>query len=318
VLQSADTVPVGVDGPPRSESIRFRHDPSLAFPSSDVSRVRKVVVPSESPSQPDREFVEITTTFLGLSGSVSPLPATMAEEVAQEDEDRRPRRDFLDVFHHRLLGLLYRGLARVSIHAEFNADGSDLHSKRLLALAGVDAFAEQRTDALSDTDMLRLVPIVVPRRGTRHAIEASIHTIFGSLLGDARVRVEPLQGAEIPFDDAQRVRLAQTNSRLGVDTIIGHRIYNAAGRILVVIGPVSIEAQTALAPGGELAAKLSNVLEFAVGGGVLVDVELVLADDARRSLRLDGTTRLGLDSFLAGEQGDSRVRAGDGRLAGAH
>lgn len=308
MLASEGAVEIGGDGPPRDEPIRFRHDPSLGFVTTDVTRARLVRRHVPFGDEIAAEHVEITTAFLGVTGSASPIPAAVTEEVLHEDEERSPRRDFLDMFHHRLVGLLYRGLARLSVDAEFRSDGSDAHSKRLLSLAGVDAHGAPRVHELADTDLLRLVPIAATRRGTRHAIEAALHVIFAEELGDARVHVKPLEGGFVPFDEGQKVRLAHTNSTLGVDAIIGRSVLHAAGKILVTIGPVGERVHRLFAPGGALAGKLREVLDFVVDGVVEVDVELELAEEARPAATLDRTKRLGLDSFLMGGRGRSRVR----------
>jgi len=308
MLVDENSVGVGGNGPVQNESVRFRHDPSLAFQSADVSRARWVEAQRAWSDEPGRGRVEVTTTFLGVTGASSPLPSYVAEEIAQEDDEKRPRRDFLDIFHHRLVSLLYRGLARVAPHAEFRSDASDAHSRRLLALAGVDASAEARAGLLTDRDILRLVPIVAPRRGTRHAIEASIRAIFADVLGDAKIEIAAARGEEVEFDAAQRVSLGRRNTRLGTDMYAGRRIHHAAGRIVIVIGPIGSDAHRALSRGGELAAKLRAVIDFAADLPIEVDIEFILHEEARRTLALDGTSRLGRDSFLAGGRGTLRVQ----------
>ncbi len=57
---------VGNTGPVELESIRFKPDASLAFPVSDIVSIEK------TRNLPPR--FEITTSFLGLYGSDSPLP----------------------------------------------------------------------------------------------------------------------------------------------------------------------------------------------------------------------------------------------------
>jgi type VI secretion system protein ImpH len=100
-------------GPVNEESIRFRHDPSLTFATSDVSSIKaRPRRAGETGDGPDEPVYEITTTFLGLTGTVSPLPTYMAEEVLHEDHDRPAQREFLDVFHHRIISLFYRAHAR--------------------------------------------------------------------------------------------------------------------------------------------------------------------------------------------------------------
>lgn len=307
------SVAVGTDGPPRDEVLRFRHDPSLAFSTQDVASARYVEEKVAWSDTAGARYYEVSTTFLGLTGSATPLPLHIAEEIAHEDDDAHPRRDFLDLFHHRFIALLYRGLARAEVDREFTSDATDLHSRRLLALIGVDGLSEQRAEQLPYEELLQLAPILVSGRGTRHAIEASVATVFRRVLDGASVRVECLRGGEVEFDDDQRMRLAKVNSRLGIDSILGRRVRHAAGRITVVIGPVGVDAHRAFSVGGEHAEKLRRVVAFALDVPTEVDVELILREEARPTLRLDRSRRLGRDSFLAGGAGHARVRVGDAR-----
>ena len=93
--------PLGRAGSPEQEKVRLRPSTSLAFPPTDLEGV-------EPQSHGDK--IQITTTFFGLYGSDTPLPYSYAEHIAQISQEHYGRRvrSFLDIFHHRLLSLLYR------------------------------------------------------------------------------------------------------------------------------------------------------------------------------------------------------------------
>ena len=204
--------PLGADGPFEAEPLRLRHDPSLAFSSSDVAATREVATTRAWGEEERAPRLEVTTTFLGLSGSASPLPLHLVEEVAQEDPEHAPRRDFLDLFHHRILSLLYRGLTRFDVPGAFRSDGTDEHARRLLALAGIDTF-----DSPVDAELLRVVPALAGGRGTAHAIEAAIEAFFDERLERGAVKVVPFVGGLERFEDDQRMRLG-IRSRLSAST----------------------------------------------------------------------------------------------------
>src|SRR5690349_16982663 len=85
---------VGGYGPVAQEALRFRNDPSMGFSASDVSDA--AIIKVDGAGGRSREVVEVTTTFLGLTGSVSPLPLHIPAEVAHESGPRNVQRDFLD------------------------------------------------------------------------------------------------------------------------------------------------------------------------------------------------------------------------------
>lgn len=79
--------------------IRFRAHQSLAFPTSEIYDLRAF------PNQVTRRL-EMTVTFLGLTGSMGALPRYYSEKVIERMQKRDyVLRDFLDLFNHRLVML---------------------------------------------------------------------------------------------------------------------------------------------------------------------------------------------------------------------
>ena len=132
-------VRIGADGPLVQEKLRFRHDHTLTFSTADVSLLRFEVDSGgaaswEEPGSAhakDGIKAHITSTFLGLSGAVSPLPTYMAEEVAHDDDGTPVLRNFLDIFHHRFLSLIYRAVTRFDFALEYLSGGRDAWSRRV-------------------------------------------------------------------------------------------------------------------------------------------------------------------------------------------
>ena len=81
--------------------------PSLSFPAGAISQIREDVSDAGS----DRAFPpsELIVTFLGLTGPSGVLPRHYTELVIERLRERDSSfRDFLDLFHHRLISLFYR------------------------------------------------------------------------------------------------------------------------------------------------------------------------------------------------------------------
>jgi type VI secretion system protein ImpH len=117
--------PVGQDGAPRQEAVRFRALASHSFPTGAISEIRpatkprpavapmateqnaptSAVPPLSAPSGPP----EMVTAFLGLTGPSGVLPrhytTLLIERTRAKDYALR---DFLDVFNHRAISLFYR------------------------------------------------------------------------------------------------------------------------------------------------------------------------------------------------------------------
>jgi type VI secretion system protein ImpH len=296
---------------PAEEGVRFRHDPSLTFSTSDVSEVRRRELPPdpENFSAQQQELVEITTTFLGLTGAVSPLPSYFAEEVAQDPESRQ--RDFLDIFHHRLVSLFFRAVARYDIPNTRRSDGADAWSRRLLALAGFDAEA---TDAqrfgLPSWRILRLAPLLAERELTAQALQTALSDMLSDLLESGRVEVEQFVGAwgEVAAD--QLTRLGQQAHALGRDFFLGRRVFDRANNYRIVVGPLSAAEYPRFSEGSDALRQISSMVASIASAPLDYEVWLLLSPDATPSLQLSsrGRSRLARNAWLGGRSRESRIR----------
>ncbi|MEO1995960.1 MAG: type VI secretion system baseplate subunit TssG, partial [Planctomycetaceae bacterium] len=97
--------PVGHDGPPGNEAVRFTALQSHAFPSAEITAVRQ---PNSDPDTATGPPPEMTVSFMGLTGPNGVLPdhytSLMIERMRQRDTALR---DFFDTFNHRTISLFY-------------------------------------------------------------------------------------------------------------------------------------------------------------------------------------------------------------------
>ncbi len=315
ILERATKGPrIGDYGPVNEESIRFRHDPSLSFATSDVStitaRPRRAGETGDGVEEP---VYEITTTFLGLTGTVSPLPTYIVEEVLHEGDERPAQREFLDVFHHRVLSLFYRAHARYSFTSDYLSGSTDAWSRRSLALAGIDTYEDQPPPVnLTLTRLLRLAPLLSTRARTAQGLIAAVSDVMEEVLIGAPVAVEQFVGRWVSIEERQLLRLGIANTTLGVDATVGRRVFDRGGKFRLVLGPLKRKAFQQFLPGGPGLAQIKELVTFYVRDPLEFDLELILAPGETPSLRLSssaaGASRLGLDSWVTvGADRETRV-----------
>lgn len=300
-----EAVRVGELGPVLREAVRFRHDPSLSFATSDVRAIvrrPRSVEEAVDGAAPGPVF-EITSTFLGLTGTVSPLPTYFAEDVAFEDEDRPAQRQFLDLFHHRILSLFYRAHTRYTYSTDYLTSQRDPWSRRTLALAGVDSFGDLRPAVdLPFARLLRLAPLLATRARTAAGLVAVVSDTFEHVLGGAAVSVEQFVGRWVTIDERQLFKLGIANCSLGIDATIGRRVFDRGGKFRLVLGPLRRAAFQQFLPGGAGLDRLRDIVLFYVRDPLEFDVELILAPGETPALRLSSRpgegSRLGLDSWV--------------------
>jgi len=112
------------------DPVRFRPDPGMGFPASELKAIE---TSDERPQQP----ATIRTRLLGLYGVDSPLPTAFLDDIAQRREGHEALEAFLDVFNHRIFTQFYRIWRKYSYPASFEAGGTDATSQCLLGLIGL-------------------------------------------------------------------------------------------------------------------------------------------------------------------------------------
>jgi type VI secretion system protein ImpH len=303
LLQRAAThaVPVGELGPVRREAIRFVHDPALIFHSSDITRVRPRVIRDGVP------FAEVTSSFLGLYGTVSPLAAYVSEEVLQAEQlEETSLKAFYDVFHHRILSLFYRAWKKYRFAAGFRVDASDPFTKRALAFVGVDASAMPR-EGLPALNLLALAPLLSIRTRPQRSLQIVLERLFPGV----GVKLSSFIARRVVLSDDQICKLGRQSCTLGVDTSIGRSVVDRSGRFRVGLGPMDYELFEGLMPGGRYHPTLRKIIHQFSRGVLEVECELLLAQTEAPPFQL-GAERgalLGVTTTLRAPEQSKPMRA---------
>jgi type VI secretion system protein ImpH len=228
-----DAVPVGHQGPPAREALRFRAHLSLAFPASDI-----VEATPEDGADGQRRWT-MTVSFLGLYGPASPLPSYFTERLLAQD-GRSLTSDFLDLFHHRLVSLLYRAWAK------YHPAGSGVEDQRFAArLLHLIGFGDDAHPDLPRELLLSFAGLVGRTGLAPESLAAIIAGYFG-----VTARAEPCLARWTPIEGEARCALGRRASRLGRDALTGTRVYNRTTAFGLTLGPLSAAELAALAPGG--------------------------------------------------------------------
>jgi type VI secretion system protein ImpH len=289
-------VPFGTQAASVDEPVRLKHDPSLAFSSADISKVE--LLDAAAGRGPE---VALTTTFLGLTGTVSPVPYYLAEEVLNEPSEHPTRRLFLDIFHHRILSLYYRAAVIADHPIQYRLGAKDAWSRRLLSLLGFVFDSPGETLPLPEWRLLRLAPLISQRFRGSDTIRRGVQDFLDLDVPGAKASIQPFRGVWVPLDPKQRIQLGQTNVSLGVDTRIGTRIFDQTGCFRISIRPVPFSLAERLRPGADLFKTLSTTVSLLLRDRVSWDVEITIAPDTTPTMHLSSKAgpKLGRETWLA-------------------
>ncbi|AJE04517.1 type VI secretion system baseplate subunit TssG [Geobacter pickeringii] len=269
---------------PAPSAIRVRPELSLAFPAADVAQIER-----------QDDGYRVTTRFLGLYGSASPLPTFYTEELIDEArEDSSASRDLLDILSQRLFELATAGTAKYRLFFRTVEDESADDLERLFSLAG-----------LGEAELRRSLP--EPRRWLRYAgllghsprSALGLQTIIADVLA-VPAEVFPCRLRRVAIPPDQRLAVGMTGSTLGTDTVVGGELEDRSGMFLLRLGPLSREQFAAFLPGTPARRTLDLIVELYLDTPLAWDLELTLAPDEAPVASLGPLpgTRLGWNGWL--------------------
>lgn len=273
-----DVTPIGRHGPVDGERIRIRPDLNLNFPAGDIASIEwldgKAIVP-------DRLL--ITTTFMGLYGTNSPLPTHFTERLMsykddpdEYDKDDRER-GFLDLLHHRIYSLLYRVWVKYRYYVTFHGDGNDNISQVVRGLLGIGTACGANTlgDRLKQVHPVRLFRYV-GAFSQRPRTAGGLEGIIRDWLGGESTVVIACVGRWLRIEPSDQNRMGLGKCSLGSDFLTGERIFDRSGKFRVQLGPVDYATFEQFLPDQPKAATLAELVRLYLDDPLDFDIEVIL------------------------------------------
>ncbi len=304
----------GEPGRPEDERVRFVTNPSLGFPPSEVASIAWSGAQGE-------ERATITVNFMGLHGQASPLPLCYPQELLwdlNEPEGKR-QRDFLDMFNHRMLSLLFRAREKYRHAQRFDGSGRDEITSRVLALAGLDDDEVRAASGAQLQQILRGLGVLANRHRSASGLVDMLRASFPGI----DVRVLSCVPRRLPIPEDQRLYLKSPRrtaprrgdalTGLGRDTCVGTSRVDSSSAFRVALGPMDYPEFRRFLPGEPDFASLALLTRLYVQEPLDFDIELHLRATQRPALGLapQAGQRLGQTSWIAptdAREGVTRLR----------
>jgi type VI secretion system protein ImpH len=259
--------PIGEQGPAGEEPVRLRPMLSLSFPPGDLAEAEW------DPYAGDGQgYLRITTTFLGLYGSDSPLPAHFTEALLPEQEEDERVRGFLDLFHHRIFSLLYRVWKKYRYYVTFRSDGSDAISQIVRGLLGIGTPHLDESLRLNPLRLFRYVGLLSQRPRSAGGLIGQLRDFFEGIDFD----IQSCVGRWLWIQPNDRNSLGVEKCTLGQDFLVGQRIFDRSGKFRVKVGPVGFDDYTRFLPTGDAVADLGELAHFYCDDPLEHDIEVTL------------------------------------------
>jgi type VI secretion system protein ImpH len=200
------------------------------------------------------------------------LPYAYQEWLQQRAraKDHAPA-EFLDLFQHRLLSLLYKVMRKHRIALGFTTPAASAVQAQMRALTGLLPKAMQERQAAPDSAVLACTALYADGRRSLAGFAAIVREQFG-----LPVELNAFEGGwrEIPLASRSRLQPGGRNLRLGRDAVAGIRVWDEHAGVRLTLGPLSATQANGLLPNGETHPLLASL--YALYFGPDLDCTLVL------------------------------------------
>ncbi|NNC20844.1 type VI secretion system baseplate subunit TssG [Corallococcus exiguus] len=269
------------------EKVRFRSSTSMAFPATDVDSLRR-----------DKDgTLELWVNFLGMAGAHGPLPDPFTELLRDRLRDGDSAlRDFLDIFNHRLVSLMYEARARRRVGMGVSHPRHHPFARYLSAVLGTLDWPERL--------QLGLIPHTRVLTSGAHDSMSALEQLLAERLG-TRVEGQPLVGDWLPLAPEQQTRIGTGSLALGRGAVLGTRAWDPQARFTLRFGPLPWREFVQLLPGHTAFGTAVTYTRLVAPPHLSFDFVLLLdAKDApalrlRSRRKLNRGPRLGRTSWLS-------------------
>ena len=280
--------PLGSSEDPADDLVRFRPDPGMGFPASELKAL-------EWPTADEGLPATVRTRLLGLYGVDSPLPARYLDDIAQKREGHEALEGFLDIFNHRVFTQFYRIWRKYSYPASFAPAGADPTSQCLFGLIGLGIFGTAKRIATPLSRFLALLGVM--RLPTRNAegITALVHL----LASRTQASIKPHWPRSIALDSPASLSSTRPVS-LSQGTPMGSIGRDVNSELLLTLFTADHDEAREWLPGGGLLSDLRVLLRVYLGWRCTARLRLSLPIDCLPVSALSGRgVLLGMTAGLA-------------------
>ena len=274
---------LGEGARPADDPIRIAQEVELAFPATTIREIE----PARGKRPP-----RLISRFFGMFGPHGPLPTSLTEYVRDRQRNHRDHTsaDFINMFSHRMMSLLYRAWTSAEPAPSFDRETSDRFSEKVEAIAGY------RGVSFGDSD---LMPDMTKRHFAAHLATGTrscegLSAILGAFF-EAPVEVEDFVGSWLELEDGDRWELGKGGG-LGRDTSIGVRVWTRSAKFRIRVGPVPIETYRRMLPGSPSLDRMQAIVRNYAGDGLDWELNLILRAEDVPQAEL-GTTALGFTGW---------------------
>lgn len=274
---------IGHDGWPDHELVRFKTSQHMGFAGQDIA--------DATFSRNDDGLMQATMAIntLGLTGARGALPSHYTEWVLQQLKARAPElRDFLDIFNHRILSLLYRSWEKTQPSVQQERQQQDIFTTILQTLSGSTEHWQQMYSGAQQRSACSATTLC-------HALED---------MTGIKAQLTPLQGGWKPVAASEQTQLPSRRKKRGQyarlgEAMLGSKAWLADLGTIITFFPETSQQVASLLPGGQYSAGIAKLVSRLAGNQLQVKYRMRAAAKNLTGTQLGVTGQLGQNSFTA-------------------
>lgn len=271
----------------RASKLHIRPELSLDFPDADISEIKEL---------DNKRGFELTTTFMGLYGVSSPLPAFITEDLLDEEWDEQSsQREFLDIFHHQLYPLFYQAWHKYRFSHNAVEAKKEAYWQIIFSLFGLGS-----EEFLKSVDnpyvLMRYAGILMQQPKSPTGLE----TILQDYLGSTNINIIPCVRRTVSINDDQQLHLGEQANSLGKTTVLGREIDDLSGKFTISIGPMDEATFHAYFSHQKTIDFIKQLTHFYLSQPLDTDIKLIIEKNTAESTSLGGKqwSSLGQNTWL--------------------
>jgi type VI secretion system protein ImpH len=270
------------------DPVRLCQTPSLGFAPRAIDSFE----PASAES-----VARMNVLFFGLFGPHAPLPLHLTEYALDRQRNAKDPTfiAFANIFHHRMLSLLYRAWADAQPTVQFDRPATDKFSLYVGALVGLSTPGLQERDDLPDQYKRFFAGRLLAQARNADGLRSMVEHFFGV---SVRIIEFVTEWMRLPPTAHLRLGGSPEVACMGRTTVMGSAVWGAQQRFRLRLGPLTHAQFSNFLPGGKALRQLVAMVKTYVGEEKAWDVQLVLKKEDVPSTRLGKAGRMGLTTWM--------------------
>lgn len=288
LLEVREGQPLGTTSSPKRERFRLAQEISLNFPPSAIASANYDV---------DHDRLQIIIRCLGMLGPNGALPTVLTEHIERRVRSKRDKTlyAFVNMLQHRLFTLFYRAWALNQPCIDYAWGDASRHRNHVAALAGAHDLHKEHPSFVEPRAFMYYCGIFGNYTANRDDLVAFLKDYFG-----VPFQLVEFVGNWLVISPKDRARLGRSpkTTTLGVNLVLGERIWNAHLRYRIHIGPVDHEDFLRFLPNHHSFYKLKDSLQKYVGSQYDCILSMTLRAESVPSISLGKRSFLGWNTWM--------------------